>query len=140
MDFSDRSWSELAGCRGVDPSIFYPERGETSGAAIAFCHSCPVEKECLEYALEYEPYGIWGGKSERERKKMKSARSSVSVALRPSSEQGRRRAGSAYQTCVNGHDKAEFWYINPAGGGYCKECHRQRSQQWRNKRRTTLTG
>lgn len=65
------SWQQRSACAkpGVDPEIFYPDRGGSSSEARAICSRCPVRAECLEYALEErEPFGIWGGTSERERR------------------------------------------------------------------------
>ena len=65
------NWHEKARCKGWDPEIFYPDRGVPSASAKAICRECPVQHACLEYALERdERFGIWGGFSERERRKM----------------------------------------------------------------------
>jgi hypothetical protein len=60
-------WREQAACRGADTSMFFPERGEDAEAAKAVCSTCPVREECLAEHL-FEPLGIWGGHSERERR------------------------------------------------------------------------
>jgi hypothetical protein len=64
-------WQEDSACKGVeDPSIFFPSPGDTEAlrAAKGICAGCPVLFPCLEYALaNNERYGIWGGKSTRER-------------------------------------------------------------------------
>jgi WhiB family transcriptional regulator, redox-sensing transcriptional regulator len=53
-------------------AIFFPERGGSSKAAKAICARCPVRSECLDYALvSKEPFGIWGGTSERERRRLR---------------------------------------------------------------------
>lgn len=70
-------WKMGAACLGVDPDLFFPERGENADNAEAkrICRSCPVQVECLDYALENrEIYGIWGGTSERERRRIRRAR------------------------------------------------------------------
>ena len=68
-------WFVDAGCRGVDPDLFFTERGEHTGDAKAVCAECPVRVECLELALSTrEKFGIWGGASERERRKMRQDR------------------------------------------------------------------
>jgi WhiB family redox-sensing transcriptional regulator len=66
---------DLAGglCSQVDLDLWYPEKGGSVIDAKATCHRCPVEAQCLAYALEHdERFGIWGGMSERERRKLKS--------------------------------------------------------------------
>jgi WhiB family redox-sensing transcriptional regulator len=58
-------------CQQVDPEMFYPAKYESSKEAKRVCGMCPVQAECLAYALRAkEMHGVWGGKSERERAKM----------------------------------------------------------------------
>lgn len=65
------SWRQKAACRGVDPDIFYPVSDDDAGAAKAICAGCPVREACLEYALaNRERDGVWGGATERERRRM----------------------------------------------------------------------
>lgn len=65
-------WQAKARCLEVDPEIFFPERGGSSKAARAVCAECEVRVECLRYALgNREQFGIWGGTSERERRKLR---------------------------------------------------------------------
>lgn len=61
-----------ANCLGVNPDLFFPERGESTREAKQVCATCKVRAECLQYALDnHEKFGIWGGKSERERRRMR---------------------------------------------------------------------
>lgn len=65
-------WHDLALCPQTDPDAFFPERGGSTAAAKAICRLCPVEAECLADALDRdEGFGVWGGKSERERRRLK---------------------------------------------------------------------
>ncbi|MCA1569328.1 MAG: WhiB family transcriptional regulator [Chloroflexi bacterium] len=67
------NWREHAACRGKDPAIWFPTRGdfELEERAREVCRGCPVRPECREYALDAgEPMGIWGGLSERQREKI----------------------------------------------------------------------
>jgi WhiB family transcriptional regulator, redox-sensing transcriptional regulator len=65
------SWRQAAACRGVDPEVFYPISDEEAGAAKAVCGRCPVRQPCLEFALSSrERDGVWGGATERERRRM----------------------------------------------------------------------
>ena len=65
------SWRNRAACRGVDPDIFYPVSEEDAVQAKAICAQCPVREACLEYALAArERDGVWGGATERERRRM----------------------------------------------------------------------
>src|SRR5829696_5315603 len=63
---------ERALCAQTDPEAFFPEKGGSTREAKKVCLSCDVRGECLEYALAHdERFGIWGGLSERERRKLK---------------------------------------------------------------------
>ena len=65
-------WQERALCAQTDPEAFFPEKGGSTREAKKVCLSCDVRSECLEYALGHdERFGIWGGLSERERRKLK---------------------------------------------------------------------
>ena len=65
-------WQERALCAQTDPEAFFPEKGGSTREAKRICQSCEVRDECLEYALEHdERFGIWGGLSERERRRLK---------------------------------------------------------------------
>lgn len=71
----DGSWQDNANCLGVDPDLFFPERGASTREAKEVCRACIVRVECLEYALANgEKFGIWGGMSERERRRIRRAR------------------------------------------------------------------
>ena len=65
-------WQERALCSQTDPEAFFPEKGGSTREAKRICGRCEVKSECLEYALGHdERFGIWGGLSERERRKLK---------------------------------------------------------------------
>lgn len=73
----DKSFMARGACRGLDPELFHPVRGDvdTLKAAQAVCDGCPVREECLEYAIvNGEEHGIWGGASEAERKRIAQRR------------------------------------------------------------------
>ena len=66
-----RSWQDEANCLGVDPDLFFPERGASTREAKEICRGCVVRLDCLEYALvNGEKFGIWGGMSARERRRL----------------------------------------------------------------------
>lgn len=65
------AWNEHGACRGLDPAIFYPPTDEEAGPAKAVCDLCPVREPCLEHALGVrERDGVWGGATERERRRL----------------------------------------------------------------------
>lgn len=70
-----QSWQDEANCLGVDPDLFFPERGMDTREAKEVCRGCIVRESCLEYALSNgEKFGIWGGLSERERRRLRRQR------------------------------------------------------------------
>lgn len=74
-EIGDESWRDMANCLGVDPDLFFPERGASTREAKEVCRGCVVRQACLEYALvNSEKFGIWGGMSERERRRIRRER------------------------------------------------------------------
>ncbi len=66
------AWQQQALCAQTDPEAFFPEKGGSTREAKAVCQSCQVREQCLEYALvNDERFGIWGGLSERERRRLR---------------------------------------------------------------------
>jgi len=75
LDEDKTGWQAQANCMGVDPDLFFPERGGSTREAKEVCRGCVVREDCLEYALANgEKFGIWGGMSERERRRVRRAR------------------------------------------------------------------
>ena len=71
MVVKEVKWRELGACRGLEPAIFYPDEGDEALDAKAVCADCGVRVSCLEYALVVrEKQGVWGGATERERRRM----------------------------------------------------------------------
>jgi WhiB family redox-sensing transcriptional regulator len=65
------TWKQLGNCRGVDAEIFYPVTDEEADEARAVCSDCPVIEVCLEHAITVrEKHGVWGGLTERERRRL----------------------------------------------------------------------
>jgi WhiB family transcriptional regulator, redox-sensing transcriptional regulator len=72
FDSIEEQWQERALCAQTDPEAFFPEKGGSTREAKRICLGCDVRDECLEYALAHdERFGIWGGLSERERRRLK---------------------------------------------------------------------
>lgn len=70
------AWQTDALCAETDPEAFFPEHGESTRDAKRICTSCDVKTQCLEYALENdERFGVWGGLSEHERRRLQYRRS-----------------------------------------------------------------
>ena len=83
---TDRSWQMKGLCRGNHSYLFFPpstaerkeERDRREHKAKAICHVCPVQDQCLEFAIEIrEPYGIWGGLTETERRQTLARRATA---------------------------------------------------------------
>jgi WhiB family redox-sensing transcriptional regulator len=67
-----QGWHDDALCAQTDPEAFFPEKGGSTREAKKICAGCPVRAECLESALANdERFGIWGGLSERERRRLR---------------------------------------------------------------------
>jgi WhiB family redox-sensing transcriptional regulator len=65
------TWRDHAACRGIDPDVFYPVDDEDAEPAKEVCDRCSVRSACLEWALATrEKDGVWGGATERERRRM----------------------------------------------------------------------
>jgi WhiB family redox-sensing transcriptional regulator len=67
----DTDWMSEGNCSAVPPSTFFPSDGVGVDAARKICLDCPVKRQCLEYALANRiDHGVWGGTSERERRRI----------------------------------------------------------------------
>ena len=74
-DDNPLSWQTDALCAQTDPEAFFPEKGGSTRDAKKICTTCEVKAQCLDYALANdERFGIWGGLSERERRRLRRAR------------------------------------------------------------------
>ena len=70
-----KPWQSRSNCLGVDPDLFFPNRGASTAPAREVCKGCQVRLECLDFALvNSEKFGIWGGLSERERRRLRRDR------------------------------------------------------------------
>lgn len=70
-DGRDLSWRDDGACRGLEPDIFYPDEDDDAEPAKIVCAMCAVRVSCLEHALRFrEREGIWGGATERERRRI----------------------------------------------------------------------
>jgi len=66
------AWQDKALCAQTDPEAFFPEKGGSTREAKRVCAKCDVREPCLEYALDHdERFGIWGGMSERDRRRLR---------------------------------------------------------------------
>ncbi|WP_304621701.1 WhiB family transcriptional regulator [Rothia sp. ZJ1223] len=71
-DDGELAWQADALCAQTDPEAFFPEKGGSTRDAKRVCSECPVRQACLDYAMENdERFGIWGGLSERERRRLR---------------------------------------------------------------------
>jgi WhiB family redox-sensing transcriptional regulator len=80
----DANWMAEGNCRNELPSTFFPSDGVGVEVARRICATCPVQEPCLEYALRNRiDHGVWGGASERERRRIARRRRLASVASAP---------------------------------------------------------
>lgn len=69
------AWQVHGACKGLNPDLFFPARGESLDPARDVCNACAVKAECLAWALDNgEKWGVWGGTSERERRVLRIKR------------------------------------------------------------------
>jgi WhiB family transcriptional regulator, redox-sensing transcriptional regulator len=83
-DTDRTAWISLARCRDMDPKIFFPNDGPGVEVAKRICAECLVRRACLEYALDNQiHHGVWGGTSERERRRITKRRREKRLAEPP---------------------------------------------------------
>lgn len=81
MEELDTTWMEDGECRKHLSETFFPRDGTGVAIATGICARCPVKEPCLEYALYHHiKHGVWGGTSERERRRIARRRHSLSLA------------------------------------------------------------
>ena len=79
---SDTAWMDAGNCRSISPSVFFPSDGVGVEVARQICRDCPVKDPCLEYALvNHIDHGVWGGTSERERRRIARRRRLAAEAI-----------------------------------------------------------
>lgn len=80
----DNDWMARGACTNVPPSTFFPSDGVGVEVARRICADCPVREPCLEHALRHHiDHGVWGGCSERERRRILKRRRSDRAATSP---------------------------------------------------------
>ena len=74
---ADVTWMEQGVCRKYDPDLWHPkfDAPSSTAAAKAICKLCPVQSECLDWALKYDENGVWGGTSEADRRTLQRRKS-----------------------------------------------------------------
>lgn len=83
----DTTWMAKGRCSELPPAMFFPSDGVGVEIARRLCADCPVKEPCLEYALaERIDHGVWGGASERERRRILKRRRLEAQALATSSD------------------------------------------------------
>ncbi len=67
----ERPWAAFATCRDRDPDTFFPATSDGEREAVRVCSGCPVQIDCLEFALEAKiRFGVWGGMTEKQRRSL----------------------------------------------------------------------
>lgn len=91
--------TKKSACRGEDVHLFYPNADQKNSEggvrkfqlqAIQLCNKCEVKDPCLEYAIKFEPLGIWGGTTEVEREFMRREKEIMLPEGRKMSDYARR--------------------------------------------------
>ena len=89
------SWQEDGLCRQVSPALMFPEPGESADPGKQVCAGCPVLVKCRDHALRHnERFGVWGGLSENDRKRLRRQARTASVVplAAPAAPESPRRA------------------------------------------------
>jgi hypothetical protein len=122
-------WHQRAACRGVGTQAFFPERGETTVAAIEYCNACEVRDECGAHALTYETDGVWAGQSERSRKRLRRAAGITRIDLQADDDRGG-------DECPHGHPFDDVnTRIGPDGRRRCRKCAAIYMAEYKTRRR-----
>lgn len=83
----DIPWMEEGNCKDSAPEVFFPSDGAGVVVAQRICRGCPVQQTCLEYALANGiDHGVWGGTSERQRRRMMKKRRQVDAKAEAKAE------------------------------------------------------
>ncbi len=78
----ETTWMSAGNCNNHPPEVFFPNDGVGVEVAKKICATCPVADQCREYALENRiDHGVWGGTSERQRRRILKARRAEKAAL-----------------------------------------------------------
>lgn len=102
-----QDWLERAVCSQTDPEQFFPEKGVSAAVAKKVCNTCPVQVECLTWALRNEEfYGIWGGTEHYERLRI-GYRENATVAPVPDAPNGEDWHGTHYGARKHYREKTE---------------------------------
>jgi WhiB family redox-sensing transcriptional regulator len=67
-------WRGRGLCVGEDPDVFFPSHGDPGTKAREICTACAVRGQCLDYAVNADEFGIWGGLDQQERRNLKRSR------------------------------------------------------------------
>lgn len=129
----DPRWRERAACRGCDPALFYPGQGDNLTLRLAkkICDGCPVQADCLSSGM-FENYGIWGAKSERERRVLRRKEVRVRKPRELQAIAPRYKPSIFCDHTKPGHQKPLSCYTNHRC--HCPECRAANSnahREWR---------
>jgi len=130
LELERPEWMADAACIGKPQAWFFPGRGELTSTAKNICAGCPVLDTCREYALgKGEHHGIWGGMSERERRRVRATRARVVVPNRTRSaeilayvENLRRQGYNDYIQQAAGHFEVDRTHIH-------RQCNLERERR-----------
>jgi WhiB family transcriptional regulator, redox-sensing transcriptional regulator len=102
-------WMTGAVCAGCDPDLWFASRGSTYSDAKQMCHTCPAERQCLDYALRWNiDYGVWGGTSPSERHSIRARTNPPRPRLLPAAHgtTSRYARGCRCEACAQAHSFA----------------------------------
>ena len=121
-----RSWQDEAACKNSPTDWFYPEGAEVVPEALALCENCPVMDECRDHGVIYEEWGIWGGLTASQRRRVRKEFGIVlsqSVTLRRAPYHANCGTNAGYHGLIRHYDNNP--YDTRIKCDYCNLAHKE---------------
>ena len=120
------SWHDDAACKGFATNLFYPEGPDTNLEVLALCENCPVMDQCRDYGVIYEEWGIWGGLTASQRRRVRKEFGIVlsqSVTLRRAPHHNNCGTNAGYHGLIRYYDNHP--YEKKIKCDYCNLAHKE---------------
>lgn len=130
-------WRQQANCLGTAVNLFFPEQGASTHDAVwakAICAACPVRTECLDANID-EKWGIWGGMSERERRKERRRRAGFAEENEPPAQPRKRIRSAPMQPCGTRAAFRRHYLAGETPCGPCREANAEYQRAYRSEYR-----
>jgi WhiB family redox-sensing transcriptional regulator len=124
------AWQDQASCKGAPTDWFYPEGAEVNAEALYLCEKCPVIDECRDHGVIYEEWGIWGGLSASQRRRVRKEFNIVlsqSVSLRRAPYHANCGTNAGYHGLIRYYDNHP--YDTRIKCQYCALAHKEYNRE-----------